>query len=269
MFKRILISSLIFMLMTGTAFALNLSRVKTWSAEVLTHGDLNAEFDNILNHSIANADISSTAAIVGSKLDLAIPGAIGGTTPAAGAFTTLSASGALSANGNVTLGDAAADTVHFNANTLIDFEGATADGIETILVITDPTSSDKNITIPNANSVTLPAGAVFFMITGSCPAGTTNVSATYSNKFIKINATAGTSASATAATDSHTLSTSEMPSHTHGILGGLGNAIGTTGYEPGAGGGAVSASTGGGGGHTHNLTSLEPSSVTMILCQVD
>lgn len=37
---------------------------------------------------------------------LAAPGAIGGTTPAAGAFTTLSASGLISANGGVTLGAA-------------------------------------------------------------------------------------------------------------------------------------------------------------------
>jgi hypothetical protein len=38
---------------------------------------------------ILNADINSSAAIAGSKLNLAVPGAIGGTTPAAGAFTTL------------------------------------------------------------------------------------------------------------------------------------------------------------------------------------
>jgi len=38
---------------------------------------------------IVNADIGASAAIVGSKLNLAAPGAIGGTTPSAGAFTTL------------------------------------------------------------------------------------------------------------------------------------------------------------------------------------
>lgn len=41
--------------------------------------------------SIVNADVSASAAIVGSKLNLVSPGAIGTTTPAAGKFTTLEA----------------------------------------------------------------------------------------------------------------------------------------------------------------------------------
>src|SRR3990167_10497300 len=32
----------------------------------------------------------------------------------------------------------------------IEFEGATADGVETYIVVTDPTSSDKTWTIPNS-----------------------------------------------------------------------------------------------------------------------
>lgn len=43
----------------------------------------------ITDGTIANADISVTAGIVGSKLDLSEPGAIGATTPAAGTFTTV------------------------------------------------------------------------------------------------------------------------------------------------------------------------------------
>jgi hypothetical protein len=42
-----------------------------------------------LTNSIVNADISSSAAIVGSKLDLSSPGIIGATSAAAGTFTTL------------------------------------------------------------------------------------------------------------------------------------------------------------------------------------
>jgi len=95
-----------FVLLASTVYALNLSRVKTWGAEVLTHTDLNAEFDNILNHSIANADVSATAAIAGSKLDLSVPGAIGGTTPSTGAFTTLSATSSITA-GTSAIPDAA------------------------------------------------------------------------------------------------------------------------------------------------------------------
>lgn len=108
-----------FVLLATTVFALNLSRVKTWSAEVLTHTDLNAEFDNILDHSIANADISATAAIAGSKLDLSVPGAIGGTTPAAGAFSTLATSGKYTASGEI-------------EGSTFDINGGTIDGITSL-----------------------------------------------------------------------------------------------------------------------------------------
>lgn len=255
------------MLSTSTAFALNLSRVKTWSSEILTAGDLNAEFDNILNHTIANADISSTAAIVGSKLDLAIPGVIGGTTPAAGSFTTMTI------NGATTIGDAVADTLQINANT-INFEGNTADGFEQTLIIKSGADS---------NGVLLPTGAVFFMITGTCPTGTTDVSATYSNKFIKINATAGTSSGTvfTNTSDSTTLTAAQsgLPAHTHTVdsnvsgssfgsntLANTNSASDTPRTTSSTGGSAASS------GHTHtgsSATTLEPSSVTMVLCQVD
>ena len=87
--KLIVLTILISFFVANQCFALNLSRVKTWGTEVLTAADLNAEFDNILDHSILNADIGASAAIVGSKLDLSVPGVIGGTTPANGTFTTL------------------------------------------------------------------------------------------------------------------------------------------------------------------------------------
>lgn len=122
--------------------ALNLSRVKEWSAEVLTHTDLNAEFDNILDHEIANADIAATAAIVASKIDFTTASAIGSTTPSTGAFTTLSTTG------NVTLGDATTDIISNVANNIY-FEGTTADDYETILTAADTTTADKTITLPN------------------------------------------------------------------------------------------------------------------------
>lgn len=46
----------------------------------------------------------------------------------------------------------------------------------------------------------LPSGAVYFMAAGSCPTGTTDVSGTYSNLFIRINAVAGS----TGGSDTHT-----------------------------------------------------------------
>ncbi len=62
-----------------------LSRVKEWLVgDVLTAADLNAEIDNILNDyngGITNANISNSAGISSSKIDLTFPsGAIVGTT---------------------------------------------------------------------------------------------------------------------------------------------------------------------------------------------
>lgn len=62
--------------------------------------EVDANFATIVNEfngSIDNDNIKAAAGILGSKLNLAIPGAIGGTTPAAGAFTTLATSGAITA----------------------------------------------------------------------------------------------------------------------------------------------------------------------------
>jgi hypothetical protein len=58
--------------------------------------EVNTELDTVYNEfngNIENANIKADAAIAGSKLNLAVPGAIGGTTPSTGAFTTLSTSG--------------------------------------------------------------------------------------------------------------------------------------------------------------------------------
>lgn len=127
-----------------------------------------------------------------------------------------------------------------------------------------------------AGGILMPSGSVFFMLSGSCPTGTTDITATYTGKFIKINATQGTSSGVvlTGTVDSHTLTTAEIPAHTHPITTALSSGTGsgivtssvTSGYS------STSGSAGSGGGHTHTLssaTTLEPSSVTMTLCQVD
>ena len=71
--------------------------------------------------------------------------------------------------------------------------------------------------IPAANipsvGFTLPSGAVFFMITGSCPTGSTDVTATYSDKFLRVNATQGT----TGGSDTVTIATANLPVHTHAV----------------------------------------------------
>lgn len=61
------------------------------------------------------------------------------------------------------------------------------------------------------SGVVLPSGALFYMITGSCPAGTTDVTSTYSGKFVRFNATQGSTGGA----DTVTISEANLPSHTH------------------------------------------------------
>ncbi len=129
-----------------------------------------------------------------------------------------------------------------------------------------------------SGAVLLPTGAAFFMLTGSCPGNTTDITATYSNKFIKVNATQGTSSGVvlTGTTDSHVLDITEIPAHTHDVktsttVGGATTYV-RVGVAAAQGTSQASDSAGGGLGHTHTIssaTTLEPSSVTMRLCQVN
>lgn len=77
-------------------------------AQVAGSGDVTST----TTQTITGAKTFSSATVNGGAIN-ATP--IGGTTPAAGAFTTLSASGAASFNGNVALGDAAADVTTINS----------------------------------------------------------------------------------------------------------------------------------------------------------
>ena len=73
---------------------------------------------------------------------------------------------------------------------------------------------------PSASGVILPTGAVFFMISGSCPSGTTDATAAYAGKFARAGASPGTTGGAD--THSHTLATANLPSHTHSLVRGTG-----------------------------------------------
>ena len=193
----------------------------------------------------------------------------------------------------------------------ITFEGTTDDEYETTFSITDSTA-DRTITIPNGdiNFVTglsksyggtgntsgigLPSGAVFFMVTGSCPTGSTDVSSTYSNKFVRINATP----LSTGGADTFTITANNLPTHTHAtgtlaaanesahthtagwaasgsssgvVLVGSGFTSGGTIPQTGAGsahGHTISGST---GDNTTTATAIDtvPAYVTMKACQVD
>jgi hypothetical protein len=78
--------------------------------------------------------IASTTKVTNLNADLldgadwAAPASIGSGTPAAGAFTTLSASGAFTANGGATLGDASGDALTINSSAVSIPNGLTFDG---------------------------------------------------------------------------------------------------------------------------------------------
>jgi hypothetical protein len=103
------------------------------------------------------------------------------------------------------------------------------------------------------------AGDMLLSSNATTPDGFTDVSATYADKFIRISATALTAAGAdththTVTVDSHTLTSAEMPAHTHpnttyssdiawtpNLCGGSTNIVGSK----------ETGSTGGDGAHSH------------------
>jgi len=110
-------------------------------------GEVNENFTDItdvVNGDIDNTNIASDAAIAGSKLNLATPGAIGGTTPAAGAFTTLAASSTLAVTGATTL-----------KKTVQTVTAYTPDAAGTATL---------DLTTGNIHSITMPAGNITIAI---------------------------------------------------------------------------------------------------------
>ena len=114
----------------------------------------------------------------------------------------------------------------------------------------------------------LPSGAVFFMITGSCPTGSTDVTATYSDKFLKVHDTQGTTGGS--ATDSITLTTNEMPAHTHNISGKYDGGPTSNQYISFTAtvNDKSQATTSAGSGNAFTVDTVPPF-VTCKLCQVD
>jgi hypothetical protein len=89
----------------GITGALTVSGATTLNGNV-TLGDAAGDVITVTGTSTFAQAITATGGLNG-----AVNGAVGGVTPAAGAFTTLTASGAVTLNGAVTLGDAAGDVI--------------------------------------------------------------------------------------------------------------------------------------------------------------
>lgn len=118
----------------------------------------------------------------------------------------------------------------------------------------------------------IPAGSVQPFYNNAAPTGWTVVALNdYALKIVSSSGgvTSGSVAYSTlfgrTATDSHTLTTSEMPAHTHtysGITGPSGAQLGNIGGA--AQGTYTSSSTGGGAGHTHDID-MRVSTVALLL----
>jgi microcystin-dependent protein len=98
----------------------------------------------------------------------------------------------------------------------------------------------------------------------SAPTGwTKDTSSTIDDSILRLvtgsvssgGSTAFSTWNSTSSTGAYTLSTSEMPSHTHNVAGGRATATakGST-YSSGSSAETVSAAEGGGGSHAHSLT---------------
>lgn len=157
--------------------------------------------------------------------------------------------------------------------------GAIQDSAVTSAKIQDATITTADLAFSITQGNILPSGAVFFMVTGSCPAWTTDVSVTYSNLFVRINATQGTLAGSD--THTHTAGTYVGPSHTHtvpysgwtgqNINGSNGQIVGWTittlaafTADNATGSGGSGAITG-----TSTASSNVPSYLSAKLCQVN
>lgn len=128
----------------------------------------------------------------------------------------------------------------------------------------DTTNGPRIVSIVGSTAADpIPVGTVMLFYQNAAPTGWT-ISAALNDYALKIVSSAGgvTSGSvaystlfARTATDSHTLTTDEIPSHTHswGTSNPLNATSGASGSASGGGTTYTTGATGGGSGHTHNI----------------
>lgn len=163
----------------ATAGTVTLS--KTWSnGETLTHTDLNSNFNVLATEINGNLNALNLASTL---------------TFSDGDLIDLSSINMSSSSEGLKLGQA---TSCASATA----EGQTCwDSDDNALYVGTGSAATLVGPVGGSAGIMMPSGAVFFMITGSCPTGSTDVSATYTDKFLMVNATAGSTGGS--ATHSH------------------------------------------------------------------
>lgn len=151
---------------------------------------------------------------------------------------------------------------------------AIQDSAITSAKILDGTITTADLAFSLTAGQILPSGAVFFMVSGSCPAWTSDVSSTYVDRFVRISATAGVQAGAD--THTHTAGSFAAPLHTHSITTDAANEANTVGGGTGASGVAAAhthdgTTDSGGNGALSGISasgSTVPAYISMKACQV-
>lgn len=167
-------------------------------------------------------------------------------------------------------------------------------GTGTLTIAAPNTNSDRTLTLPDVSGTLattdtagFPAGTVMMFVQTAAPTGWTK-STTHDNKALRVvsgTASSGGSAAFTTAfgtpsvsgsvsgtVGATTLTTAQMPSHSHqvGSLNNKGSQRAATNYSFGSASGQFTFAEGGGGSHTHSFSgSLSASTATINVAYVD
>ena len=225
----------------------------TSDTETVTRTKLNNLVANLkteFNGSIDNSNIKAAAGIIGSKLDLSTPGAIGGTTPSTGAFTTLSSTGQASPNTLEIGGSGAVVTTIENNDSL-----GTSD---TRLATQGNVKAYADSLVPSG-VINLWSGAISAIPAGFVICDGNNSTPNLTDRFV-IHADADSAGTNDVGDTggSRTISTGNLPAHTHGSSGdhthlvdGVTSGSGVEGLQRIADGQNSDVSTSSAGAHTH------------------
>ncbi len=214
----------------------------TSDTETVTRTKLNNLVANLkteFNGSIDNSNIKAAAGIIGSKLDLSTPGAIGGTTPSTLAGTSLEL-----ATGATVTGIADEDDMSSDSATLISTQQSTKAYADSL--------------VPSG-VINLWSGAISAIPAGFVICDGNNSTPNLTDRFV-IHADADSAGTNDVGDTggSRTISTGNLPAHTHGSSGdhthlvdGVTSGSGVEGLQRIADGQNSDVSTSSAGAHTH------------------